>query len=89
MKGREIRDALHHGRRVYATALIAPGPHFPEVVKEAQADFVFIDTEHTPLGRETLIIPCRIRLLFCTGEPLCITQIREDSERSFSCTWRH
>jgi 4-hydroxy-2-oxoheptanedioate aldolase len=38
---------------------MAPGPHFPEVVKQAQADFVFIDTEHTPLGRETLAWMCQ------------------------------
>jgi 4-hydroxy-2-oxoheptanedioate aldolase len=60
MKGSEIRDALHQGRHVYATALIAPGPHFPQAVKEAQADFVFIDTEHVPIGRETLAWMCQV-----------------------------
>jgi 4-hydroxy-2-oxoheptanedioate aldolase len=60
MKGRAIRAALHAGRPVYATALIAPGPHFPEAVKEAGADFVFIDSEHTPLGRESLAWMCHL-----------------------------
>ncbi len=60
MRGREIRAALHQGRPVYATALLAPGPHLPDVVDEARADFVFIDTEHTPLGRETLAWMCHI-----------------------------
>jgi 2-keto-3-deoxy-L-rhamnonate aldolase RhmA len=59
MKGREIRAALHSGRRVYATAVTAPAPAFPEVVRQAGADFVFIDSEHTPLGRETLSWMCR------------------------------
>jgi 4-hydroxy-2-oxoheptanedioate aldolase len=60
MNGREIRDALHQGRRVYATALVAPGPHFPDVVKDGQVDFVFIDTEHVPIGRETLAWMCQV-----------------------------
>ncbi len=60
MNGRAIRDNLHQGRPVYATAVIAPGPHFPDVVKDAQADFVFIDTEHTPLGRETVAWMCQV-----------------------------
>jgi 4-hydroxy-2-oxoheptanedioate aldolase len=60
MKGREIRAALHQGRRVYATAMLAPGPHLPNVADEARADFVFIDTEHTPIGRETLAWMCQV-----------------------------
>jgi 2-keto-3-deoxy-L-rhamnonate aldolase RhmA len=60
MKGQQIRAALHQGRPVYATALVAPGPHFPDVIKDAQADFVFIDTEHTPLGRETVAWMCHV-----------------------------
>src|SRR5947209_296632 len=59
MKGREIRAALHAGRHVYATAVTAPCPRWPELVKGAGADFVFIDTEHTPLGRETLSWMCQ------------------------------
>ncbi len=58
MKGREIRAALHEGRRVYATALIAPAPHYPQAIQEAGADFVFIDTEHAPLGRESVAWMC-------------------------------
>jgi 2-keto-3-deoxy-L-rhamnonate aldolase RhmA len=58
MRGREIRNALHEGRPVYATALINPGPHFPEAVKDAGVDFVFIDIEHNPLGRESLSWMC-------------------------------
>ncbi len=59
MKGRDVRAALREGRPVYATAVVAPGPHLPEVVKDAGADFVFIDTEHVPLGRETLAWMCQ------------------------------
>jgi len=59
MKGREVREALRAGRRVYSTAVTAPAPGFPEVLKKAGADFVFIDSEHTPLGREMLSWMCR------------------------------
>jgi 4-hydroxy-2-oxoheptanedioate aldolase len=59
MKGREIRDALHSGRRIYSTAVTAPCPRWPDLVRRAGADFVFIDTEHTPLGRETLSWMCQ------------------------------
>src|SRR5262249_56982505 len=59
MRGREIRQALHAGRRVYSTAVTAPSPRFPQMLRQAGADFVFIDTEHTPLGRETLSWMCQ------------------------------
>jgi len=59
MRGREIRQALHAGRLVYSTAVTAPSPRFPQILRQAGADFVFIDTEHTPLGRETLSWMCQ------------------------------
>lgn len=59
MRGREIRQALHSGRLVYATAVTAPSPRWPELLRKAGVDFVFIDTEHTPLGRETLSWMCQ------------------------------
>jgi 4-hydroxy-2-oxoheptanedioate aldolase len=59
MTGREIREALHEGRRVYATAAIAPSTYWPGMLRQAGIDFVFLDTEHVPLGRETLSWMCR------------------------------
>jgi 4-hydroxy-2-oxoheptanedioate aldolase len=58
MKGREIRQALHAGRLVYSTAGTAASSRWPALLKQAGADFVFIDTEHIPLGRETLAWMC-------------------------------
>ena len=58
-KEREVRQALHSGRRVYSTAVIAASHRWPEAVAGAKADFVFIDSEHTPLGRESLAWICR------------------------------
>src|SRR5262245_59358496 len=59
MRGQEIRQALHSGRLVYATAVTAPSPRWPGLLRQAGVDFVFIDTEHTPLGRETLSWMCQ------------------------------
>src|SRR5262249_17875122 len=58
MKGRAIREALPSGRRGYATAGTAPPPAGAGVRHKARVDFAFIDTEHTPLGRETLSWMC-------------------------------
>ncbi len=59
MKGREIRAALRTGRRVYSTAVIAVSHRWPEVLQHAGCDFVFIDSEHTPLDRESLAWLCQ------------------------------
>ena len=47
MTGRDIIQALHAGRRVYSSAMVAPSPLWPNLVKQAGIDFVFLDTEHT------------------------------------------
>jgi 4-hydroxy-2-oxoheptanedioate aldolase len=57
--GREIRQALHDGRLVFATAAIAPSTFWPQAVQQAGVDFVFVDTEHVPLDRATLSWMCR------------------------------
>lgn len=59
MKGLEIRQALHRGDRIYSSAVVAASQNWPKVMATAGIDFVFIDSEHTPLGRETLAWMCR------------------------------
>ena len=59
MNGREIRAALHDGRFVYSTAVVSTSPHWTTVLGGSGIDFVFIDTEHIPIGRETLSWMCR------------------------------
>ena len=59
MDGRRIREALHEGRYVYATAAVAVSNLWPELLRQAAVDFVFVDSEHTPLGRESLSWLCR------------------------------
>lgn len=59
MNGREIIQALHEGRRVYSSAFVGTSPLWPNLVKQAGIDFAFVDTEHTPIGRETLSWICQ------------------------------
>ncbi len=54
MTGREIIQALHEGRRVYSSAIVGMSPLWPSLAKQAGIDFVFVDTEHIPLDRQTL-----------------------------------
>ena len=59
MRGRELREALHHGQRVYGTCVTSPSPRLPPMIAELGLDFVFIDTEHVPLGREAVAWMCQ------------------------------
>ncbi len=59
MTGRELAAALRSGRRVYGTAITSPAPRWPEAVATIGVDFVFIDTEHIPIGRHQLSWMCQ------------------------------
>src|SRR4051794_22062236 len=59
MTGREIIQALHEGRPVFSSALVAPSSLWPGAAKQIGLDFVFIDTEHIPLDRQTLGWMCQ------------------------------
>src|SRR5262245_34954292 len=59
MNGREIIRALHEGRYVFSSAAVSPSPLWPNLVKQAGIDFVFVDTEHTPIDRQTLSWICQ------------------------------
>lgn len=60
MRGKELREALHAGRRVYGTLIVSTSPAWPKVVGGIGLDFVFIDTEHIAIDRSTLSWMCRI-----------------------------
>ena len=59
MNGRDVIQALHSGRRVYSSAMVANSPLWPAFVKQTGIDFVFVDTEHTPQDRQTLSWICQ------------------------------
>ncbi|RIK86516.1 MAG: aldolase [Planctomycetota bacterium] len=54
-----LKAALQSGRRVYGTMVASSSPLWPTMVQSAGVDFVFIDTEHVPLDRETVSWMCR------------------------------
>jgi 2-keto-3-deoxy-L-rhamnonate aldolase RhmA len=58
MKGRDIIQALHEGRYVFASAIVGMSPQWPALAKQTGIDFVFVDTEHIPLDRQTLSYLC-------------------------------
>ena len=59
MRGRELREALKNGDRVYGTLIVSPSPVWPSTVRGAGLDYVFIDTEHVPLDRLVLSGMCQ------------------------------
>jgi hypothetical protein len=44
MTGREIIQALHDGRHVFASAVVGISPQWPELAKKTGIDFVFVLT---------------------------------------------
>ncbi len=59
MNGRELRQAMRDGRRVFGTCVTVCQPGWAEVIASTGVDFVFIDTEHMALGRPELAWMCR------------------------------
>lgn len=55
----QLRATLAGGGRVYGTLVVSPSPHWPMHLARTGIDFVFIDTEHIALGRETVSWMCR------------------------------
>lgn len=60
MDSMNLKKKLNSGKRIYGTAIVSSSTKWVEVVKQANLDFVFLDTEHIPLGRETLSNMCTI-----------------------------
>ncbi|QDT65258.1 HpcH/HpaI aldolase family protein [Calycomorphotria hydatis] len=58
LTGEEIRKALRNGSHIYSSAVLAPTTNWLQFVAHAELDFVFIDSEHNPLDRETLAWMC-------------------------------
>lgn len=54
MKGRDLRKALHQGDYVFGIAMITPSTFWPGILEQLGMDLVFIDTEHTPMDRQTV-----------------------------------
>ncbi len=60
MKASELRAILHEGERtVLGTCIVSPSTKWPGLITGCGLDFVFIDTEHIALNRETVSWMCR------------------------------
>ncbi|UCF17013.1 MAG: hypothetical protein JSW59_06040 [Phycisphaerales bacterium] len=58
MEAKEFVECLKKGKRLYGTAVCSPWPLWPPAVQRTGVDFVFIDTEHTPVDRTILAQMC-------------------------------
>ncbi len=58
-QNKTLKEKIRDGKNIYGTAIVSPSPHWPEALKDAGLDFVFLDTEHTPIDRMTLSAMCR------------------------------
>lgn len=59
MTAHELKQALRRDRVLLGTLIISPSPFWPKLVAGAGLDFVFIDTEHIALNRESVSWMCR------------------------------
>ena len=59
MTGEELIRALRDGRPVFGTLIVSTSPRWPDAVAGLGLDFVFIDTEHTPIDRHQLSWMCQ------------------------------
>jgi 4-hydroxy-2-oxoheptanedioate aldolase len=59
-KSNALLEKLQAGKNVYGTCITSTGPMWPAAIKSAGLDFVFIDTEHIPLGRTELALLCQL-----------------------------
>lgn len=60
MNGKELANALRTGQYVYGTAIVSQSPLWPGIMAALGMDLAFIDTEHTPLDRETVSTSCHL-----------------------------
>ena len=58
MNSKEFLSHIKEGKYLYGTAILSVSPIWPLAVKKTGVDFVFIDTEHTPIDRTTLSHMC-------------------------------
>ncbi|MEN8193994.1 MAG: aldolase/citrate lyase family protein [Bacteroidota bacterium] len=54
MNTTEIKEKIESGKKIYGTAIVSLSVKWIEVIKQINLDFVFLDSEHIPMGRETL-----------------------------------
>lgn len=73
----ELKKAFKENRRVYGTLIVSTSPKWVSQLKKTGMDFVFIDSEHMPIDRETRAWLCEccnalgiapiVRIPFCSA----------------------
>src|SRR4051794_34958651 len=58
MTAAELKGRLLAGRTVFGTLIVSTSPKLPENAAKVGFDFVFIDTEHIAIDRDTLSWMC-------------------------------
>ena len=59
MTSENFRTALRSEERIYGTLVVSTSSFWPKIIGDCGLDFVFIDTEHIAISRETLSWMCR------------------------------
>lgn len=59
MNGRLLREKMRKGERIYGTLMTSNSPSWLSQVRNIGLDFVFIDSEHTPMDRIQLSWLCQ------------------------------
>lgn len=60
MNGNRLRAAFHARQPVFGMTVTSIAPKHPSRVRTTNPDFIFIDTEHVPFGRETVSWMCQL-----------------------------
>ncbi len=58
MTGKELKESLRSGKRVYGTLIVSTSPKWIDIIDQLNLDFVFIDTEHIAINRQQLSWMC-------------------------------
>ena len=58
MTGKELKESLRSGKRVYGTLIVSTSPKWVDIIAQLNLDFVFIDTEHIAIDRHQLSWMC-------------------------------
>lgn len=60
MTGKEFKEKLHQGEKLFGTCITQPSPLWTKIAREIKLDFVFIDTEHWPFSDQEVTSLCQI-----------------------------
>ena len=80
MTGKELRQRLKNGPRVYGSSILSSSPMWPPALKNTGLDFVFLDTEHVAQDRVMLSWMCRT--YSAMGLPPVVRMRRPDPYRA-------